>query len=1123
MAEPETVSPYVGPYAFTEEDAERFFGRDREAEALLALVIAERVTVLCSPSGAGKSSLVNARLVPDLHRRGFSVLPVARVSGEPPAGVSPDNVYVYNVLSTLSADRLAASETLAGFLHPSRWGADGERPPRVLVLDQLEEIVTTHPDRWHDRTDLFLQLRRALLDDPALSVLLVLREDHLAGLDPWAHLLPGQLRTRLRLERLHRDEALDAVRRPAEAAGRPFAPGVAEALVDDLSQLHLAGRKETVAGELVEPVQLQVVCFQLWENLRRRPGDEITALDLLDSGDIDRALESFYESAVRRAAATGAPEALIRHWCGTRLITPTRVRAQVARDAEVSWGLPNAAVDALVDAHLIRAEVARGGTWYELAHDRFIEPVLSSNKRAAPEVVRRLSKDARSWHEKAKDASYLYSGEQLAEALAAVAGLQELLPPSEREFLAAAQKQEGITQRKKTRRLRAGLATLIVLVVGLAGLTVALYRTSLQSHSRELASAAVRQAQVDPDLGLRLALEAIRKAETLEAEEALHQTLRLSEVRRLGSIKIAPDTARAVAFHPDGERIAAVGLDGRLGIWDTGSGRRLAQPAGHEAIVTAVAFDPAGNLLASGDRNGRVVLWRADSAEVPRSFDLGSLVNALAFSPDATLLAVATDEPEVTIWDVARANRVLDLAGRHRDFVRDVAFSADGRQIATASEDGLVIVWSLDAGQPAFPPLEHGVPVRRVAFGPDGRLATASEDLSARIWRTGDPGAGMFLERSLPHDAGDLWDVAFSPDGSQLVTASSDGKARIWNLSSGTEVRELVPGEGQLRRIAFVAEGRRVATAAEAPLGMLNRNALVMLWSVAPAPATVARHAKVLGFVRDGRAVATVDRGGGMSLWSLEGRALDSPGLRELAADGVSFAATESLIALGRPTGELEVVDLEAKAAPYRFRAQSGPFNALALSSRGRLLAAGADGATTRLWELEPVPTLIQEFEHSTIVVDLAFSADSRHLAIGGEDGTLTVWELEGRRSLFTRKGHKDEVVQVAFSPDDLRLASAGTDGTVKVWSLPQGRELFALPSPSPVADLAFPGPGGEALAIVDAKGLVRLEPTRLSDLMDRARSRRPRLLTLDECRLYLRPWSRTCSQDTARGSSGEP
>lgn len=144
-----------------------------------------------------------------------------------------------------------------------------------------------------------------------------MREDHLAQVDRYTPLVSGHLRTRFRTERLRFRPALEAVRRPAQEAGRPFDDQAAEALIDDLRQERSEVEQETILGEYIEPLQLQVVCFQLWKNLENHPGKKITNADRQAFGDVDRALESFYEEVIRRVAdKSRTSEAPIRYLFG---------------------------------------------------------------------------------------------------------------------------------------------------------------------------------------------------------------------------------------------------------------------------------------------------------------------------------------------------------------------------------------------------------------------------------------------------------------------------------------------------------------------------------------------------------------------------------------------------------------------------------------------------------------------------------------------------------------------------------------------------------------------------------------------------------------------------------------
>ena len=347
-----TANPYVGPRTFSQAQRHLFFGRDREGRDLLARVLSERLVLFYAQSGAGKSSLINTRLIPGLREVGYAVLPVGRVGGELPAGVEgADNVYLFNLmLSIAQAERepgrfagLTLSRFLAGLssedgehyayddgtLPPPGAPGDGTArvQPYVLIIDQFEELITGHPGRWTERTEFFRQLNAAMLDDPNLWVVLALREDYVAPIEPYAPLLADRMRARFYMERMGVDAALDAIRRPAGLGGRPFAAGAAEQLAEDLRQVRVPGQEATIPGQYVEPVQLQVVCLQLWENIKARPPGQITAADLQEAGDVDRALIQFYEETLAAALAdpgTPVTERQLRTWFDRELITPGR-------------------------------------------------------------------------------------------------------------------------------------------------------------------------------------------------------------------------------------------------------------------------------------------------------------------------------------------------------------------------------------------------------------------------------------------------------------------------------------------------------------------------------------------------------------------------------------------------------------------------------------------------------------------------------------------------------------------------------------------------------------------------------------------------------------------------------
>ncbi len=460
---PQNNNPYVGPRAFTRQEEHRFFGRDVEAQELLAMVTANQLLLFYAPSGAGKSSLVNTKLIPGLESKRFEVLPVGRVGGTDSLKPSGDNVlrpeevdnpFVYNLIlsldQSLTDPGILSHVSLSEFLINLVDGGQGYRYvseaeaaaaatseikevqaaseeesldiwPRALIIDQFEEILTTNLQAWNKRADFFKQLGHAMDDDPFLWVILTLREDFVAALDPYAHLMLGSARTRYYMPRMGVTAALEAIEKPAELGSRPFATGVAHRLVDNLRQIQRLDESSADLGQYVEPVQLQVVCFQLWQNLSNRPLGPITEKDLTELGDVDTALAQFYEQALANVLqAVEVSELELRNWFERQLITEAGTRGLVYQGSQETEGMPNQAVDLLAKQYLIRVERRGGGTWYELIHDRFVRPIRQSNQSWRQQQSP-LVQAAGAWERSGRKRELLYGGPELKGTLAMLA------------------------------------------------------------------------------------------------------------------------------------------------------------------------------------------------------------------------------------------------------------------------------------------------------------------------------------------------------------------------------------------------------------------------------------------------------------------------------------------------------------------------------------------------------------------------------------------------------------------------------------------------------------------------------------------------------------------------------
>ncbi|MGC1377644.1 MAG: hypothetical protein WA821_15525 [Anaerolineales bacterium] len=1106
MNTPVPNNPYVGPRPI--KKGEPFFGREREIRSLAALLMAERIVLLHSPSGAGKSSLIQAGLMPRMVER-FSVFPLVRVNLEAPPearGVAGLNRYALSTLLSLEEGlppekRLPLMElaalTLDAYLE-KRALPDGALENCLLIFDQFEEVLTVSPTDAPAKQQFFEQLGEALQNRRRWA-LFSMREDYMGGLAPYTRAIPNRLNVTFRLGLLGPEAARPAIQQPAKNAGVDFKDEAAQKLVDDLRCIQTQqpdGSFVSEAGPNVEPVQLQVVCYNLWQSGAADDG-VIDESDLQRVGSVDQALASFYANSVKSVSASSPlDERVLRQWFNERLITPEGIRSQVLKGAETTEGLPNSALRLLEDTHLVRGETRAGKTWYELAHDRLVKPVRQDNTAWFERNLKLFQRQAVLWNQQGHGEGLLLRGTEMLTAEKDAKSLR--LTPDESAFLEACRSLQKRAQRDRRQRqfIIAGLvASLVLLIVAVFfGISA-----NAASQNAEKQAAAARTAEANAKQNANAAATAEGKAvlsanaastSQANAETEKQKAVEQASVARAGELVSLAVNARdknflvSMLLGVEAFRTKNTYQSRGVLLDNTQTNPPLRQFLnGHTDLVSSLAFSPDGKMLASGSKDGAIILWNIEKGQpigqLPTG-DAGS-INSLAFSPDGKTLAsggcgekvesshASCPEGNVILWDVATRQPVGQPLKGHTDTVTNIAFSPDGKTLASAStEDFTIILWDVSTARNASVATGqvngrvltagHTAGVFGVAFSPDGKMLASgsSGDSAIILWdvATGQP-IGQPLMQSKNSAVSKL---VFSSDGKTLASSSDESVIILWDVATHKPIGQPVKGPASLGSLAFSPDGKTLAS--------LNDKTII-LWDAATGqpigqPLIIDHDDNGIystAFSADGKTLASGSSNGAIILWDV---ATPLKARVPTARKARVAAALDTSLAAGQPIGRLLV-------------GHTDRVNSVAFSPDGKTLASGSDDNTIILWDISTMLTSVSAVQPSnqllkgqtSNVYRVVFSPDGKTLAsgIGGVDRAIILWDMATHQPIGQPfKGHL--LFLYTFSPDGKTLASDSDEKVIILWDVAT-RQPLGQPfkgHTSYIDSIAF-SPDGKTLA----------------------------------------------------------
>ncbi|NET25385.1 hypothetical protein [Okeania sp. SIO1I7] len=1018
-------------------------GRQLNVEELLERISRPdyKLIVIHGQSGVGKSSILQAGLIPALNKKSIDTHHVVVVLQQ---------VYIHwiselgeslakklKTIPQLAVNSQMLNSTEAIF---SQLRNNAElNLLTVIIFDQFEEFFFVNSEPGQKRE--FAQFLEECLEIPFVKIVLSLRSDYihyllefndLANLETINNdILSKNILYELR--NFSQNKAKSVIKELTENSQFKIDSKLTEKLVEDLAQ-------ET---KDIRPIELQIVGAQLQT-------ENITTVEKYQElGDYPKAelVNRYLASVVKDCGEENEKLA----WLVLMLLTdenntrPLKTQAELAKERKLNVDSLELVLDIFVKSGLVFLLPEKPAKRYQLVHDYLVAFI---RQRKEDELFQELKQERKQ--------------RKLSEARLNVVLKQQL------------------------RQSRIAITVLTMLS---AFVVVLWLNSESQKRRAELAKVQVLNSNFQLQLSLNHQLDALvaitqagkRIKHTSsppklqnQIKKNLQQAVRdVEEYNRLEY----DHPLWSVSYSPDGQKFASAGQDNNAILWQS-DGKVEKVLKGHTDNIWSVNFSPDGKIIASVSKDRTIILWSQDGTFIRQLKGHRESVTDVSFSPDSQIIASSSFDDTIKLWN--QNGELLQTLKEHKDDVLTVNFSPDGKTLASAGADNKIRLW--DRNGKLLKVLEgHQDWVWSITFSRDSQmLASGSFDKTIKLWdRNGT------LLRTLEGHTNRVLSVDFSFDDRTLASASLDKTIRLWHRD-GTLLRTLKGHTDGVRDISFSPDNQTIVSA--------GLDKTIRLWKYEnPLLKTIGRENKDIGhrkqvttaiFDPTGQIIASASYDGTVKLWSTDGSLLETFSDHEEKVNEISFSPDGQTIASASDDGTVKLWSKDGSLLET-FSDHEKKVNGISFSPDGKTIASASEDKTIKLWNINE--GLISELKgHQRAVNDVIFSPDGKTLISASEDGVIKIWKLNGQL-LKTIPAHLGNITSLSFSPDAPIFASASDDNTIKIWSK-DGTPIRTLKGHnSRVWSVDF-SPDGKILASASADRTIKiwsLDGTELQSIQD--------------------------------------